>query len=235
MTDPIVVLISSYKEGRLIQGAIRSALTCDPEMVLIFDGMTEQGEIPGDETDIGQSWNSNQVIFRSHRDFPSESKKRTAMLHMAQDFLEGDFWILTLDADEALVFGEFLPDWIGVLEPGYPESGENVVPIKRTEAAWTPERGIHADIAPSRLIHSSIVKRWKVSTLVVQTPDNREVILSHVPAERMPLHGEPHILHRSFLRRNERAAIRAHKGEEAEWREQQIQAAVRRESGVENA
>lgn len=234
MTDPIVALISSYKEGTLIQGTIRSVLACNPALILVNDSPTKDvkvtwNEVNAEDTDTGFRWltkpttepdfaplylHATQFDLEQPSSFPSESVKRSYMLAKARRRIEGDFWILTIDADEILIWGEYLQDWLNILQPGYPDSIENIVPLKRTEAAWRETGGFATDIAPSRLVHSSLVERYLVSCWQVQTPDGKTVALSHSPAERMPMYGEPHIHHRSYLRRHERAAIRAHEGEE---------------------
>lgn len=213
MTNPIAVLISSYKEGKLIQGAIRSALTCDPVGIWIMDGKQDQGDIPGEETDpelptLG--WITPFSI--RYQDFDKESEKRTALFEwMQEETKNAPLWVLTLDADEILVWGEYLIDWLHVLKP---ENGEGVVPLKRTEAHWAETGGFHTDVAPSRLVHSSLIKRYLVSCWHVETPSGEKIALGHWKAERQPLYGEPHIHHRPYLRRFERGEIRAHEGEE---------------------
>lgn len=216
--DPIVALISSWKEGRLIQGTIRSVLPYCAK-VLVYDGATQQGETPGEKTDIGIYL--GQVVVKEGF-WKIEHEKRTEMLHQAKRLMQRKpFWILTIDADEILIWGEYLEDWLGVLRPGYPQTGENVVPIKRTEAAWTLNGGFVSDISPSRLIHSSMVAEYMVSCWKIKTPDGKIFDAGHYRAERMPMYGEPHIHHRSYLRRFERAQIRSSKGEEKEFLEKQ--------------
>lgn len=204
MADPVIALISSYKEGSLIQGTIRSIFDVPSIEVLVYDGTTRGKEIPGEETDLGV-W-KNYVTFHKGSWY-SEHQKRNAMLKRARLMYPDPFWIMTIDADEILVWGEYLIDWLNVLKPGYPDSQENAVPIKRTEASWTPT-GFLSDIAPSRLIHSSMVKEYLISCLKIKTPDDNVFFATHRQAERMPMYGEPHIHHRSYLRRNQRADVR---------------------------
>lgn len=212
--DPIAVLISSYKEGALIQGAIRSARACQPNFLAVFDGPTRDEEIPGDDTEPGTAFHL-YVDQWTDGEWPSEHEKRTAMVVAAREYLyTPSFWILTLDADEILVWGEFLRDWLQALRP---EQGELVVPIKRTEAAWDPESGFVSDISPSRLLHSSLVDRYLVSCWQIETPSGQVFEASHYRAPRQPMYGEPHIHHRHYLRRYERARVREHKVEEAEY------------------
>lgn len=219
MTDPIVALIATCKEGQLVQGAIRSALACCSE-VFVYEGLTEPAEVSGDDTDVGKWY---PFVNWYEDEWAAESAKRSEMLAAAKLHMQGDFWILTLDADELLVWGENLPDWTGQLNPGYfgkgkgtGTTGENVVPLLRTEARWDSGL-VYADVAPSRLVHSSLVDRYLVSCWQAVTPDQQTVVFDHYKSERQPFPGEPHIHHRAYLRRGERKLQRLSKGEEQRW------------------
>lgn len=209
-----VALISSYKEGRLIQGTIHSLVAAGVFDIVIFDGPTKPGAVVnGDKTDIGR-WNHRAGIVYEESTWPNEHTKRTAMLQRAREVYPlPEFWILTIDADEILVWGEYLTDWLNVLRP---EKGEVVVPLKRTEAQWT-ETGFLSDVAPSRLIHSSIVKEYLVSCWKILTPKDEVFFAGHYRAPKMPMYGEPHIHHRSYLRRIERAVMRESRTEEYDY------------------
>ena len=240
MTDPIVCLIASYKEGALIQGAIRSALKATPH-VIVFEGPTEGIEIEGaDDTNLGPY--TKYLKYKGN--FESETVKRNAMLDYARmKNPVKPFWILTLDADEIIVWPEFLIDWLGLLRPGYPQSSENIAALKRTEAAYRPDMvkeidglevvtqsssGLWTDLAPSRCVHSSLVKRYDVGCWRIETPDGNFGTLDHIDAEHPPLFGEPHIHHRAYMRRPERRVLRLHEGEEKRWMEQNLGSNVAR-------
>lgn len=217
MADPIIALISTYKEGKLPQGAIRSVISIAQDIV-VFEGPTEGYEVEGDKTDLGRF----RRFLRSNTSWPDEHTKRTAMLNDTRKLIMRGkpFWALVIDGDEILIWGEYLQDWLNVLEPGYPHSEENLVPIKRTEAAWKAYAdgavGPYADIAPSRLYHSSFVAEYRVGAWGITTTDGKEGYLDHRESERPPVYGEPHIHHRPYLRRHERASLRlsAYEGEE---------------------
>lgn len=222
--DPIIAFISSYKEGTLIQGTIRSLLNASVDHIIIFDGPTDLDRIvEGAETDIGPyrtayKYKGKPIGVKGQ--WEGEAVKRTEMLDFARHRFPADpyFWILTIDADEILVWGEYLRDWLMQLRP---EIGEVVVPLRRTEAAWDMNfGGFITDVAPSRLIHSSLVKKYLVSCWRMETFGKPSVFeASHYRAERMPNYGEPHIHHRHYLRRPNRAGVREHEGEEREYTE----------------
>jgi hypothetical protein len=239
MNVPIVCLIASYKEGPLIQGAIRSALKATPH-VLVFDGPTEGVQIEdAEDTDCG----SYQKYLKYVGEFDTETSKRNLMLQYARQITvkHKPFWILTLDADEILVWPEYLQDWLNMLQPGYPQSGENIAALKRTEATHRPDitrpltvdgetfdivtksgNGMWTDIVPSRCIHSSIIKRYDVGCWRIETPDGVFGGLDNAQSPLPPMYGEPHIHHRAYMRRPERRVLRLHMGEEKRWKEANV-------------
>lgn len=218
---PIVCFISTYREGKLPRGAIRSALKATPH-IIVFEGLTESEHVEGEATSLGRQY---RQYLKEIAVWKSETEKRNAMLAYARRFFRNDFWILILDGDEILVWGEYLRDWLDVLKPGA-DSAENVVPLKRTEAstAWIENEdgvkvtnGIYTDIAPSRLYHSSIIHSYYVGCWQFHTPDGQIAVMSHRQSDRPPAYGEPHIHHRSYLRRHDRAEFRARDHEEKRW------------------
>lgn len=224
---PIATLISSYKEGTLIQGAIRSTINLYG-IVIVWDGLHREGEVPGEDSEVTPFLHERGFYLqRGNWSEVGEAGKRTLQFQFAKQHYEklgiNSFWVLILDADEILVWPEYLHDWLNVLQPEYPsENLECIVPLKRTEAEWSKKRGYFVtDIAPSRLFHSSIFERFTVSCLRIQTPDQKEVSLHHYPSKTPPSYGEPHIHHRHYLRRYGRAQVRASQQEERDWIEKQ--------------
>lgn len=217
--DPIIAFISSYKEGSLIQGTIRSIISTAYH-IIIFDGKHQEDDIDGPDTDLGIYRKASATrISWMQGEWKSETEKRNAMLNYARNrFAFQDFWILTIDADEIFVWEEYLSDWLSVLNPGYPGE-ENIVPIKRTEMQVHPTtKQIWTDLAPSRLVHSSMIKEYLVGCWKIKTPDDLEGFLNHVSPAPMPaVPGEPQIHHRAYLRRGERKTHRSSMGEEAKW------------------
>ena len=225
---PIATLISSYKEGSLIQGAIRS-VQCLDNPIFVGDGRHSKDELLGDDTDITELLGSKNLFIVSGEKWDSETEKRNWHLNWVRNWFDErrikSFWILTLDADEILVWGEYLQDWLNALNP-YADGNytqECIVPLKRTEAEWNKKAGrFVTDTAPSRCIHSSVIDRYLVGTLRFATPDNKEVSLHHYPSKNPVMYGEPHIHHRHYLRRFGREMVRASNQEEKEWRDRQV-------------
>lgn len=219
MSSPILVLISSYKEGTLIQGAIRSALQIRNAYVLIAEGPTEGVTVEGDETSFGWEaveWPNYECegvrVFYTRGTWPNERGKRNTLMAMARGY--GDCWFFPLDADEIIVWGEHIPDFLSQLRPGYPNSGENLVKLKLTEMSELNEHGNFSTRMAPRIIHSTMIAEYMVAGYMAKTPDNLFLYLGHEETEYPPALGEPHIHHRPYLRRPERKVLRLGAGEE---------------------
>lgn len=207
MHDPIVCLISSYREGELIQGAIRSVLPLACPIV-VFEGATSVEKPGGPKTDSGAMYEF--VDTWKYGEWANEAAKRNAMLTHARYLVDNSpFWILTVDADEILLWAEYLSDWLNALQPGYPH-GENIVPMKLTVPATDEltHNGPITWIQPSRLIHSCIIARYVTGLAVAETPDGKEAVFNAERSYTPPCFGEPHIHHRYYLRRGERGKMR---------------------------
>ena len=243
--DPIVAFIPTYKEGTLVQGAIRS-VTNVAEYIIVYDGSTDAADIQGEQTQLGE-WIPDIYLESS---WETESAKRNEMLNCARRLIGDNFWILNIDADEILVWGENLPDYLSALNPGV-DSEENIPSFKRTEGVFVPlppfpplhygkenwsrwrkditthvekwayrQPGIFTDHAPSRLYHSTLIDEFVVSSWQIKTPNGITIALTHGVSEYPPIYGEPHLHHRPYLRRGERTGYRASfQGEEAKYME----------------
>lgn len=244
--DPIIALIPTYKEGTLVQGAIRSVAGICSE-VIVFEGSTDPDvPIEGDKTDFGEY----EPDFFIDGMWNSEAEKRNEMLAFTR-LLYSNFWILNIDADELLVWGEQLPDLLSVLRPGI-DSQENIPSFKRTEGVFVPlppfpplrnskeswkqyrldmlahvrdwahrQPGQFTDYAPSRLYHSSLIEEYLVSSWRIRDRNGNEIALTHGVCENPPVYGEPHLHHRPYLRRGERTGYRASfQGDEAKYMEE---------------
>lgn len=224
MHDPVVCLISSFREGELIQGAIRSAIPCS-ERIIVWEGSTnpKASSGMGEKTRLGEVWNPETMSFHVGA-WGDEAKKRNAMLQTARDLMRKPFWILTLDADEILVWSEYLGDWLNALRPGYPRSDQNVVPLKVTVPGYDEETkfGPATYIQPSRLVHSSLVGEYTNGLVLATTPDGAKLDFSSYRSEYPPVVGEPHIHHRYYLRRPDRAKTRGYQLEQEELRKSGI-------------
>ena len=107
-------LVSTYLDGNLAYHAVKSALVCC-DQVLVLEGPCGdplQAEVPA--TYLGELADDPCVTVQTGR-WRTDAKKRTAMVEWAHRHASGPTWGLWLDADEYLVNGEFLPDWLQYL------------------------------------------------------------------------------------------------------------------------
>ena len=131
----IVGLCSSYKEGPLVQGAIRSLLAaCD--RVVVFEGPAG----PPLEEDVPESdfspWGASMlndlvnptrspmvtgVVIRSGR-WATDAKKRTAMIESLRPFTEPT-WGVWIDGDEVLCNPDYMRDWLNFADWKEEETG----------------------------------------------------------------------------------------------------------------
>lgn len=223
--DPIYAMVSTYQEGPYWEGCIRSLIGA-VDHIFILEGscVPKKKELHGEPTNIGIYQHSDGITVGIGR-YPNEAAKRNALVGMARATGRNPFWILTIDADEILVWGEYLRDWLYILDPS---QGQCMVPLKRTEALWNDlyivdkelnAFGLTYDgktiwghyqtyIAPSRCIHSSILDKYIVGTYIYKNMDGVECSLGHELVPQFPMPGEPHILHRPYYRVGERGNLR---------------------------
>jgi hypothetical protein len=233
----IVGCIISYKESTLIQGAIRSLFPVCQE-VYVFEGPCQKGaeQIRG-KTELGWYENKKKVIYKEGV-WETDSQKRNDILSAIQLKWMDDkrrknqaVWMIVIDADEILVWGEYLRDWLEMAP-----ANQFAIPILRTETGIKQDKlsitkglvlekketlideiGIFADKAPTRCVRADMIKRYIVGCYQIELVDGVVISIGHERAPRLPQQGEPHIHHRSYLRKRDRAGLRLNQGEELEW------------------
>ena len=226
----LVGLVSSYREGGLVQGAIRSALdACDHVFVLEgAAGAPIEADVPA--TDLGVFSDDPRVTYREGR-WRTDGRKRQAMLEWSRQFAP-PVWGVIVDADEILMNGLYLRDWLQRLEwheEVNPEARYLGRPMRIMELdgslAWV--RG--------RLLRLDRIQKYEVSTSVFvndrgirhgegnvpdrfsewQTP-RMKYIEDDVMLAMPPLPTEPFLVHRSMLRHPLRSGLRLHEQERDE-------------------
>lgn len=228
----VVGLISSYKEGPLIQHAIRTAMeACDSVYVLEGPaGAPLEAEVP--ETELGDY--SGRVQIDAGR-WRSDARKRTVLLQWAQREYGGPLWGLWLDADEVLVNGEYLRDWLQLLTWQEQSGGGR--------AERCPLRLVELDgsisVTFAKLVRIDLVRSYEVS--IAELLDEHGQIAKagnfhdsfaryldldpgraaklgqgylYWPPGPAPL--DPYIVHRSSLRHPARAGLRMNEQEASE-------------------
>ena len=208
-------LVSSYREGPLLQGAIKSLLpACD--FVLVLEGPIGKNERKDKEAQA-PFLKEQRVSFR-FGSFEDDAEKRTKLAHWAV-MRKADFAVI-LDGDEVLLWGEYLKDFVRTAEDHGIMGGGFAIRLVELDGSTS--------LITSRIIKPSTIEKYLVSTNAVKlfgvevpvswpsiqvTHMNGFPINPHEPSNRAPLQGEPHILHRSGLRPKDRNVERQHEAE----------------------
>jgi hypothetical protein len=201
----IVGMVPTYNEGKLARDAINSILTiCN--VVLVYEGPIVGAPSEGISTDFSAFRKNSKVIRKSGR-WNSEVEKRNQMLLFTRRY-STPTWGIFLDADEVLLWPDYIESYIEACDAQAPEGEVNVAcPLLRVEldgSVQTLKRIIRLDMLERHMLSMS---QWKFygSDIAVTFPA--------IPSERSPNQGEPHIFHRAFLRPAVRGGFRLYERE----------------------
>lgn len=220
----IVGLVSSYREGELVRGAVNSLERSRLDDLIIYEGPA--GE-PIEGAPPSVFFLGDQVKEGRWR---SDGRKRDAMLQEAKRrHPEPETWGLWLDGDEILVNGEYLRDILqSRLWNDEADGGEPTIHCP----LWIIEADGAMAITTSRIFRLDLVRSIDISSATITnvygieegwgntTTDARvwiEMWELAVSSGRMmawpPRPCEPHIYHRSHLRHPARRKHRLHEQE----------------------
>lgn len=223
----IVGLLSSYREGPLAAGALRSLAAAGCDRIYLYEGPAGEpleGDMP--DTDYGPLPPNTVTHVGRWR---SDARKRQAMLeHAKRDYPNMPLWGLTVDADEVLVNGEYVRDIVNAIMWNDEQADTPTIrfPFRLVEAdgsvALTGNRLVRLDLIRQYEIGSSAVVnaqgiREGHGNLVAQANVPLSLIMAAIDRGREacwpPFPCEPHIFHRSYLRHPARRGHRLHRQE----------------------
>lgn len=239
----IAVLVSSFREGSPFLSTVRSALIAG-DWILVDDSPIGDAPETGDETPYESVRHMGSVYTEHPKRIGSDAEKRSRMLRRAKTIAnerkkpdEEPLWVVWLDGDELLLFGEYLRDHVYRAEF---VTGAGGFPIRIVELDGS------VALSYGKIIRAEHVTRYLQSSYQVELVSGAIVALPNVKVcsaggipyltpevnaelharqdeilavHRPPLAGEPHILHRSILRSPERDAERQSKAEGRWFRE----------------
>ncbi len=224
MTQKIIALISSFEEHPdMLDSCIESAKDLDE--IFVVDGPTtfplNKMETPG------RAWRTpkNKVRYMRYTGvWKSDADKRMDILKEAKAWNQ-DAWGLWLDADEILLYGNYLRDHCNRAD-------------EETATGGTTIRIVEYDGSVAqcygKLIRIGNIRRYIMSSYEIELENGMTVALPNVPIcsaggiplgeitgrddpelalKRPPVIGEPHLLHRHGLRNPKREAPRLHETE----------------------
>jgi hypothetical protein len=222
----IVGLVPTFQEGRLAWSAIGSLVSCC-DHIAVFDGPVGVNAATGNPSVLPDP---DPKLTVKRGAWESDAAKRTDMLRWAQNrrWVDEDTWIVWLDGDEVLVWGEYLPDMIErACEEGGADSPVGGVPIRLHELEGT------TSLALGRVLSLWAVQEYLISISFVRLANGKTRTLGNVPVWnwrqgpmivgedgeidprcRPASPGEPQILHRSAWRSKERAVQRQSEAEQ---------------------
>lgn len=233
----IVGLVSSFREGALVQLAVASALDgCD--YVLVVDApVGAGGATAGDPSDfrpfLSRAGNvgaprlslMDRAPGHPYEPFASDAAKRTFMVERARNVYgrrlnraRGErLWGVWVDGDERLMFPEMLRHYIARGE----HTGSPNFPLRLVEA-----QGGAVSLCYGKVVDLLAVERYVASSYEVQLfgepisrawgNDNAHWNWQqggNIEGARPPVQGEPHLLHLSALRPPGRDSERMHSAE----------------------
>lgn len=226
----LVGLISSYLEGDLLAGAMRSLDKVGLDDLIVFEGPAGEpleGDVPKSVIPRGV-----QHVAR-HGRWRTDARKRNQMLEEAKRRNPGPLWGVWLDGDEILVNGEYLRDRLQSVTWN-DEYGESAVPTIHLPM-WTVEADGSMALTTGRIVRLDLIQSYDISVSVVtNTLGLEEAFGNEHPDARMwlrmifeaaergqmsawpPFSCDPHIVHRSNLRHPLRRGLRLHKQEREE-------------------
>jgi hypothetical protein len=177
----IVCLIATWRDGTLLAKACASAAPYVDKVIVLDGGY--QGVVQEH-----QAWSTDEEMLAAHGVdekvhiaqleglWSDEVEKRNALLDLGRLTAEAEedepIWALVLDADEELVNGDELAEWI---ERAWPASGQaiGVIGLQRIE----PDGDSYW--APSRLFHLTASTKYAGPSHVLTSDEYGKVSLAH--------------------------------------------------------
>jgi hypothetical protein len=200
-----VALVSAYREGALVQAAVRSGLDAMGQ-VLVFEGPAGPAHERGEPSDYSPFKRDPRVVIREGG-WESDGGKRTAMVEWCRRYdRHAPTWGIWLDGDEVMLWPELLRDYLVKAHELHPDAVSMSVKLVELDGAVydCAAKCIRLDLVGA-VLESSYQLQMKNGAAVLSLPNTN--------ASAAPVPGMPHLFHRHFLRPEGRRDDRLHKAE----------------------
>lgn len=246
----VVGMVSSYREGRLVRGAIESLLEVELDRLYIFEGPAGsplENEAELEPSHVDGYADDGVVLYRGR--WRTDARKRNVMLQRAKaDYPDGPLWAVVVDADEVLVNGRYLRDRLEWVLASDAARGASMALANNPPMARWPLRLIEHDgsisLITARVFRADLLRSIDHSSSVVTNVAGVrdgwgnyaevskvwiELWLASIDKGAMiawpPFPCEPCLVHRSNLRNPARAGLRMSEQEAVEFaRAQELEA-----------
>lgn len=227
-------MVSAYKEGRLVRGAVSSLLRVGLDALYVYEGPA--GEPLGDDVPDSDypsyvtDGDHEYVTFHSGR-WRTDARKRNEMLQRAKADFPGETWAVVIDGDEVLWNAEYLRDRIEAIANEDAWKGASAALPENLPTARMPLRLMERDgtlsAITARVFRIDLLRSIDISSSVVtnvhgvQDGWGNYPELSAMYLEGMlhaidkghlvawpPFPCEPVIVHRAHLRHPARRGLR---------------------------
>lgn len=245
----VVGFVSSYAEGRLVRGAIDSLLEADVDRLYVWEGpagppLENESELPPSDVDRYLGSPADVVIHRGR--WRTDGRKRDHWLQRVKSDYPGELvWAVVVDADEVLVNARYLRDRLEWIVASDELKGADIRDADNPPMARWPLRLVEHEgsmsVITARVFRVDLLRSIDHSTSIVTNVagvrdgwGNYEDaaapawIMGWVAATERgkpvawpPYPCEPHLVHRSNLRRPDRAHLRMSEQEAEEFRRAQ--------------
>lgn len=170
----IVGLVSAYKEGRLVRGAIESLQRVGLNHLYVYEGPAGaplDGDVPPSDYSSIMQQTRGRHTFHAAR-WRSDARKRDEMLQRAKREHPGPLWGVVLDGDEVLVNAEYLRDLIQATAWDDEANNAGVGSLySNPPTARIPLRLIERDggvsIITARVIRLDLIRSYDISSSVI--------------------------------------------------------------------
>jgi hypothetical protein len=238
-------MLSAYKEGRLVRGAVDSLILVGLDHLYIYEGPA--GEPLDADVPESDYFAIPKVSVTLHEGkWRTDGRKRNELLQRAKREHPGETWAVVIDGDEVLYNAEYLRDRIEAVSQEDAWKGASVALPDNPPTARIPLRLVERDggisTITARVFRIDLLRSIDVSSSVVTnvsgvregwgnypelSPLYLEGMLRAIDGGNMvawpPFPAEPCIVHRSHLRHPLRRGLRMSDQETREFARAQKQ------------